>query len=285
MKRLTLIVSQLVLIAGAMLMFLGDVDAQGGNSYTTTFPLTENPISEGGRWINGKAVGIDWMNVATKPGLAYGTDASGNPTYNDPTALLSGTWGANQSAEGTVYSVNQQTGQINEEVEIRLRSTITAHSNTGYEILFRCTHDGTQYTEIVRWNGALGNYTYVKQLFGTAAGPGIRNGDVVKATIVGNVITGYINNVQVIQGTDSTYTSGSPGVGFYLHRAANLNQDFGFSRFSAWDSSSTPPAPAAPTNVRIVAAAKLLGLNPSLYAFANPLLPLLPSGHRLAVHQ
>src|SRR5262249_54023445 len=162
------------------------------------------------------------------PGLAYGEDASGNPVYNDPTALLTGSWGPDQSAEATVYSVNQQTGQINEEVELRLRSNISPHVITGYEVLFRCTHDGTQYTEIVRWNGPLGNFTYVKQLAGTAAGPGIRNGDVVKATIVGNVITGYINNVQVIQGTDSTYANGNPGMGFYLHRAANLNADFGF---------------------------------------------------------
>ena len=31
--------------------------SKGAHSYATHFPLTENPISEGGRWINGGAVG------------------------------------------------------------------------------------------------------------------------------------------------------------------------------------------------------------------------------------
>jgi len=35
-------------------------------SYSTDFPLEEDPISEGGMWINGKADGIDWTDVATK---------------------------------------------------------------------------------------------------------------------------------------------------------------------------------------------------------------------------
>jgi hypothetical protein len=79
-----------------------------------------------------------------------------------------------------------------------------------------------------------------------------------------------INNVQVIQATDNTYTSGNPGMGFYLHRAANLNADFGFSRFSAWDTGSGPiPAPRAPTNVRIITALQLL---------KNPFALLLPPG-------
>ncbi len=245
-----------VLVCASQLVYFRNVEAQSsGNSYTTNFPATENPISEGGRWINGGTTGLDWKNVQTRPGLAYGADASGTPNFNDPTALLTGTWGPDQTVEATVYSVNQQTGNVNEEVEIRLRSAISAHVNRGYEVLFRCTHDGSQYTEIVRWNGPLGNFTYVKQLSGSAAGPGIRSGDIVKATIVGNVITGYINGVQVIQASDSTYTNGSPGMGFYLNRAPNLNADYGFTTFSAWDSSSTAPSPSAPTNVRIIRAA------------------------------
>ena len=32
-------------------------------TYTTNFPLTENPISEGGKWTNGQTVGLDWANM------------------------------------------------------------------------------------------------------------------------------------------------------------------------------------------------------------------------------
>jgi hypothetical protein len=224
------------------------VQAQQPRIYTTTFPATEYPISEGGNWINGKAQGIDWEDVRTTPGFAYGADSSGNPiNYNDPTALLTGVWGPNQTVEATVRSVNQ-TGAANQEVELRLRSKISPHSNTGYEVLFKCTSDGSQYAEIVRWNGPAGNFTYVTR----TGGPGIRNGDVVKATIVGNVITGYINGIQVMQGVDSTYPDGNPGMGFFMRGSPGHNADFGLTRYMASDGGT--PAPTAPTNLRITPA-------------------------------
>jgi len=47
------------------------------STYTTNFPLTEDPISEGGKWINGKKDGVDWANVRTTPGFAFGTEIGG----------------------------------------------------------------------------------------------------------------------------------------------------------------------------------------------------------------
>ena len=43
------------------------------NTYTTNFPLTENPISENSNWINGAAIGLDWNNVQTNVGFAFGS--------------------------------------------------------------------------------------------------------------------------------------------------------------------------------------------------------------------
>jgi len=235
MKRLLL---TLALVSAVF----GSVQAVG---VATTFPQAENPISEGGRWINGKAVGLDWKDVRTSQGFAYGADASGAPNYNDPTALLTGNWGPDQTAEGKVRTVNQRGGSVYQEVEIRLRSTLSAHWNSGYEINFRCTHDGSQYVEIVRWNGRLGDFAYVNR----GSGPGLYDGDTVKATIVGNVITAYINGQEVVRGTDNTFTSGSPGMGFYNNGAPNGNVDFGFVTFTATDGGALP---SAPTNLRIV---------------------------------
>jgi hypothetical protein len=209
------------------------------HNYTTNFPNTENPISEGNNWTNGKAVGLDWADVATIPGLAYGTE-SGSGGYDDSTAILNGTWGPDQTVEATVHSVHQ-TEKLYEEVEIRLRSAITAHKNTGYEINFRCLKTGAAYTQIVRWNGPLGNFTYVASKNG--AQYGVTEGDVVKATIVGNVITVYINGNQVLQATDGTYSDGNPGMGFYLQSGSGVNQDYGFSKFTASDGASRPVAP------------------------------------------
>jgi hypothetical protein len=44
----------------------------------------------------------------------------------------------------------------------------------------------------------------------------VTNGDIVAATFVGNVIAAYKTGVQQGQVTDSTYSSGSPGMGFNL---------------------------------------------------------------------
>jgi hypothetical protein len=205
-------------------------------TYTTDFPGTEKPISENGRWTNGKSLGLDWADVETAPGLAFGCQ-SGSDGYDDATALLTGTWSADQSATGTVYSRNQRGGKVYEEVEIRLRSSLSPRRCTGYEILFRCLKTSGSYAQIVRWNGPLGDFTYLADQKGARFG--ISNGDVVKATAIGNVITAYINNVQVAQATDSTYPTGNPGMGFFLQGASGLNRDYGFSSFSA----SEEPAP------------------------------------------
>ena len=154
---------------------------------------------------------------------------SGRPHYDDPTAILPGDWNPNQAVQATVHTVDQRGGNVYEEVEIRLRSTIAPHRITGYEIMFRCNHDGTQYVNLARWNGPLGDFTNV----GGVRGPGLFDGDTVKATIVGNVITAYVNGNQVNQWIDDTFTTGSPGIGFYLAGASGHNADFGFTSFMA----------------------------------------------------
>ena len=74
-------------------------------SYSTRFQHDEDPISEGEKWINGGKDGIDWYNVITKNGVAYGAVTQG--AYTDPTALLTGTWGKNQKVKARVFSRNQ----------------------------------------------------------------------------------------------------------------------------------------------------------------------------------
>jgi len=197
--------------------------------YTTKFPLTENPISESGKWINGGTTGIDWGNVQTTPGHAFGTVVSLGPPYNDSTAVLAAPWPANQTAKATVHTVNQTSG-VYEEVELRLRTTITAHSITGYEFNFRCIADGSQYAQIVRWNGALNDFTYVD----SRTGPGLHDGDVVMATAVGSTLTTYINGTAIFSATDSTFATGHPGVGFYNQGGTlSQNADYGFEDFTA----------------------------------------------------
>ena len=102
-----------------------------------------------------------------------------------------------------------------------------------YEINFRRSKTPNAYTQIVRWNGALGDFTLLSSHGG--AQYGVANGDVVKATVMGNVITVYLNGAQVNQATDDTYTNGSPGMGFYLRGTSSVTVDYGFTSFQASD--------------------------------------------------
>ena len=74
-----------------------ETDPLTGRTYTTNFPLTESPISEGGNWINGATTGIDWGDVWTTPGQTH--DHSGPARFADATALLTGTWAPDQMAQ------------------------------------------------------------------------------------------------------------------------------------------------------------------------------------------
>ena len=206
-------------------------------TYVTSFPLTENPISEGGNWINGETVGLDWSDVKTVNGTAMGA-STGSLVYNDPTAILTGTWGSAQTAEGTVWVTNRQTdSSYYGEVELRLRSSMSPHSCTGYEINFSMKNDAAAYSQIVRWNGPLGSFDYL----GSVSGPQciLKSGDVVKATVAGGTITAYINGTQICQVTDYSYPSGNPGMGFYYAGSVGAISDFGFTSYMASDSANS----------------------------------------------
>jgi hypothetical protein len=204
-------------------------------SYSTNFLAREDPISEGGKWINGGSTGRNWGNVQTIPGLAFGTTVSGAPPYNDSAAVLAGTWGPNQIAQATVYSVNQ-TQAIAEEVELLLRTTITARRIKGYEFDYRVTSDGSQYLGIVRWNGRLNDFTNLTQKSCATGGPGLHNGDTVMATAIGSTLTMYINGTKYCEATDTAYTGGSPGMGFWnWGGTVEDNKNYGFTNFTASD--------------------------------------------------
>ena len=200
-------------------------------------------------WLNGKKDGIDWADVISRNGGAYGSvtrmavaerrieqgnlePSSGEGSapegdYDDPTAVLTGAWGRNQHARGKVFS-RKPTAEYFQEVELRLRSAIAPHLCTGYEVFFRCLKTDEGYAEIVRWNGKVGDFTSLKKLVG--AHYGVKDGDEVEATVNGNVLKGFINGVEVISATDDVFDSGSPGIGFNFF-VGNTNIDHGFTYF------------------------------------------------------
>jgi hypothetical protein len=205
-------------------------------TYLTKFPANEFPISEGGIWIGGRTVGLDWSDVGAVSGHTYG--AVMGPGYADPTALLTDEWGPDQMARGIVFSVNQQDSP-NQEVELRLRSHLSAHSCTGYEIGWRVSPNRVAYMGIARWNGKLGDFTPLVTHYGAKFG--VSNGDVIEAVAIGNVISAYKNGVLQARVRDKTFLTGSPGMG--TDWALGTNIDFGLSQFIATDQITDTPTP------------------------------------------
>ncbi len=203
-------------------------------TYTTRFEGAEYPLSEGGRWTNNS---LDWARIRKANGLAFGTETGTNTgvaRYNDSFAHLSG-FPPDQEAEAQVH-VAKTTPGCYQEVEVLLRVTSSAHSATCYECFGRCIVSGGSYVQIVRWEGPLGKFTYLADNHG--ANYGLKDGDILKASIVGNVITVYINGVEKARAMDNTFKTGNPGIGEFLQcgkagEGFGTNPDFGFSSFSA----------------------------------------------------
>lgn len=206
----------------------------GSLSFATNFPATENPISESSLWINGGTTGLDWSNCSTTGGFIRGQQIpdTGNP-FNDSTCLLAGSWGNDQYAEATVVNNNTDPDVVIE-VEIRLRSTVTAHSSTGYEVYWSA-QSNDPYCTIARWNGAINDYVNIAT---TSTSVQIVTGDIVRATIVGTTIKAYINGVEKLSydtsGDATKFSTGKPGIGFFILNNAGdpaLQANYGFSKF------------------------------------------------------
>ncbi len=212
-------------------------------------------MSEGGIWLLGKTDGLDWADVRTKAGQAYGetiplrvaerpagVDAAGTrddrpiPSIDeqlarvtglhstdtfvgdatDPTAILKGVWGRDQYSRCTVYCTKPSTEYFHE-VQLRMRFSVAPHRISGYELMFRVLKSNVAYAEICRWNGAVGDWTSLDRNVGSEFG--VEHGDVIEATMIGDVVRGYINGREVLSATDTMFGVGSPGFGFNFGNA------------------------------------------------------------------
>ena len=202
-------------------------------TFSTKFEGEENPLSENGKWTNN---GLDWTKIRKKDGIAFGTQTGTNKgpaVYDDSYAHLSG-FPPDQEAWGEVAIARSDTSAY-QEVEILLRFTSSAHSTTGYECFARSASGGLSYLQIARWDGPLGEFTYLADKRGMEYG--LKNGDILKASVVGNLITVYVNGVEKARAEDDTHKTGNPGIGTFLGSSGGhgigTNANFGFKNFSA----------------------------------------------------
>lgn len=215
----------------------------GGGAFSTTFASTENPISEGGIWLNGETDGGDWHDCRTTGGNCVGAADNFGSRYADDIACLKTAYrefSPAQWAQGTVYRADGYSGGGgSHEVELLLRWSISAGEARGYEASIGIRPGGT-YAFIVRWNGDLGDYTTLWDPDGSIGSyvnepTPLADGDVIRAEIdADGLITLYQNELVLGSVTNTTWTSGQPGVGFWPVDGATA-ANMGWSNFSAGD--------------------------------------------------
>lgn len=194
----------------------------GGRSYSTSFNLSENPISEGGAWSHAATA---WKTIRTTGGRAHAVAYTDQ--YDDAYAILSG-FPPNVQAEATIYKNGP-----GYETELLFRMAHTSNSVRGYECLFNV--DGAGMT-LVRWNGPRGDFTFLRlSVYGGS--PVAVTGDKIRGSMVGSLLRLWFIPIKtgipvlIAQANDSTFADGQPGIAFYAHAPVVLT-DFGFSDYS-----------------------------------------------------
>jgi hypothetical protein len=215
--------------------------------YTTNFPLTENPISEGNVWRNNSTgVIANMTKVRTLSGRAVGTMASSG-TW-DSYALLAGNWSPDQTISGTLYVDPSLSFAGALEVELPLRGS----DNLGYPILYECTYElNGDYYIIAKWGNTSTFYTVLKS--GVPGTGRVQTGDVFTSRIVtagsSAIISLFLNGTQFATYTDpNPILTGAPGIGYFTDgNVAYQNTLWGFKSITAQNYVVSPTPTPGPT--------------------------------------
>lgn len=200
------------------------------NSYSTNFPLTENPLSESGRWQVGGITGF-YANPRTTPGKCFAATTV-TPGEDDDAlgVLLTPAFNANYSVSVTISkSVGSKTNSFEVGIYGR-RARVSTDFYRGYEVLIGFNPGEFQ---VIKWLGIahdLSNFTILSTSGSPAA---VSDGDIFRADFIGNVITVYRNGTLFNTTTDSSspWLDGAPGMGFFCD-PANTPSDYCISSWS-----------------------------------------------------
>lgn len=203
--------------------------------FSTTFPATENPISQGGIWTIGtEQAGAGASGPQTtggSPGYCYAPAADGI----DYAATLQslGISTTKHYAQVTIKRTGGYTAPDTQEVELLIGATLGSGVAAAYEMALWFAGSTLQ---PVRWNATPGSFdvgvfTDLTSSAGLPGWPGsLVDGDVVRAefdsTSGSPVITVYVNGTARIKMSDTTagkITSGSPGFGFFVRSGTGLD--------------------------------------------------------------
>jgi hypothetical protein len=209
--------------------------------FDCTFDSDEDPIAVSAHF---RSNGLLWTRVITVGGKAYGTQTGSaghifdpvpdlNSHFDDSTVHLFG-WDAYPDQESIITIVKGTVNATTQEAECLVRWLSVPFAIRGYE--FNYAHDGA-YCGIVRWNGARDDFTPISTGHENPNGA-LATGDKLRLRIVGTSLTasrmanGTSTWVDVATATDSTWSTGNPGIGFWKD-AGTSNSALAVTRFQA----------------------------------------------------
>lgn len=203
------------------------------SAYSTGWPLTENPISEGEFWRVGGVTGF-YKNPRSTPGKCFAADFVGGGDVDDCLAHPDPdkhVIPANHFAQGTIFRQAGYTTPGNtHEVGFYLRMLIGAQFVRGYELLFEAQGS----FQVVRWEGTgTGSGNFFTGISVGGSSPGVlAHGDVIRVTAIGSQFRAYKNSVEFADFVDTTFATGNPGFGFFVRSGGTTPENYCLSNFS-----------------------------------------------------
>lgn len=200
--------------------------------YETTFPNDENPLSEGGVWFNRTGT---FSAMRSNGGNALIThDGITDPNYDDSIAHLEG-FPPDHYIEVVVFKTGGAFAN-NQEIELHVRCQTWPNLINSYEILVN-PDGGSPGT--FRWEGDTDETFYTSLSGSTMYLPSLANNDILRAEIIGNIITLYQNGtnrgtVNIASISGNVFSTGNPGIGgFTRDITGEQNERFGFASVKA----------------------------------------------------
>ncbi len=212
----------------------------GSYAIDFTTAVIENPLSAGGRWTNntqgtGGNVAPGNMtsmrvDLASDGVTKIAFDTHGGVDYDDSFAFVPDFPG-DQYIEAVIYKepgYNPNASGSNHELELIVGCSSAAGSRTWNEFLFNSGGG----VDVVYLNGGPADFTVIGNV-GGSTGTIPKDGDVVRATRIGNVLSLYLNGVKVAgyDGTDPSKVAKGSGIGIagFIRPGATHNK-YGFKR-------------------------------------------------------
>ncbi|MBW8886588.1 MAG: hypothetical protein JF616_02420 [Fibrobacteres bacterium] len=199
----------------------------------------EDPLSVGGLWSNntqgvgGNAAPLNLTSMrvalASDGVTRIAMENHGGIEYDDSFAFIPG-WGANQFLEAVIYKAagyNPNASGSNHELEIILGCRTASGIHRWNEFLFNSGGG----VDIVSLDGGPSAFTSIGVSAGAARIP--VDGDVFRATKIGNALKFYQNGVLICSYTGPLAADGSGiGIGGFVRPDGSVHNKYGFRRLT-----------------------------------------------------